>query len=206
MVDYRTINLQDMEAKQVYKWLAGTIGPRPIAWLSTQNEEGLVNLAPFSFFSVVSYEPPIVSVSILRKKGQMKDTARNLVLNGQVVLHLVDQDNVDLANLTAANLPENQSEAETYRIELEASKLVQAPTISKTKVRMECLMVHHLPIVNADDEVATDLFLLKVQSISYREDIVQDTYIKYQALDLVGRLAGNDYARLGSIFQVKRPN
>ena len=95
-----------------YKLLVGSIIPRLIAFVTTQSEDGIVNGAPFSYFTIVSSNPPMVSLAIQRQNGHLKDTARNIYSNDQFVVHIVDGDNVAKINETAASLPETESEIE----------------------------------------------------------------------------------------------
>ncbi|HFI0462926.1 TPA: flavin reductase family protein [Streptococcus suis] len=198
--------IKDMTIKEVYKYLIGAIGPRPIAWISTRSAEGVDNLAPFSFFSIIGQDPPTLSVSILRKGGLEKDTASNLLNQGQAVVHVVDRDNVDLANQTAANLKADISEAGAFDIPLQASSLVEPASIKQAKIRFETQMVHHHPLVNDEGIITADVFFLEVLAITWDDQVVKEGYIDYQALNSVGRLAGNDYSQLGSIFTIERPN
>ncbi len=88
--------------RDTYKFLIGSVVPRPIAFVTTRNGE-TINAAPFSYFNIVSSEPPLLSVSVQRKNGVMKDTARNAVTTEELVIHIVDETNVALINETAAN-------------------------------------------------------------------------------------------------------
>ena len=77
-----------------YKLLIGTVIPRPIAFITTKSKEGIVNAAPFSYFNIAATEPPMLSVSLQRKNGAHKDTAKNIIETGEFVIHIVDVDNV----------------------------------------------------------------------------------------------------------------
>ena len=80
-----------MSETENYKFLIGSIIPRPIAFVTTQSEDGVVNAAPFSYFNIVSSNPPMISVSVQRRNGMMKDTARNATNGKEFVVHIVDQ-------------------------------------------------------------------------------------------------------------------
>ncbi len=101
---------KNLTQRENYKLLIGSIIPRPVAVVSTQSADGIVNIAPFSFFNIVSSEPVILSLAIQRKEGELKDTARNLLATKEAVVHILDQTNVQEANKTAALLPADQSE------------------------------------------------------------------------------------------------
>ncbi|WP_143812800.1 flavin reductase family protein, partial [Listeria newyorkensis] len=86
------MDANELSPQDNYKFLSGAIIPRPIAFVTTVSENGVLNAAPFSFFNVVSSQPPIVSIAIQRDNGQMKDTARNILETGELVIHIVDED------------------------------------------------------------------------------------------------------------------
>lgn len=106
----KKIDPKQISERENYKFLIGSIIPRPIAFVTSISEDGVVNAAPFSFFNIVSSNPPMISVSIQRKKGKPKDTARNIRAKEQFVVHIVDTENVEQVNKTAANLPPDESE------------------------------------------------------------------------------------------------
>ena len=100
----------DLTTKEKNKILIGTVVPRPIALVSTESEEGVVNIAPFSYFNIVTYKPAILSIAVQRTNGKQKDTARNITAGKEAVVHVIDISNVELANITAANLAPEDSE------------------------------------------------------------------------------------------------
>ena len=120
-----------------YKLLIGSIIPRPVAFVTTQSKEGIVNGAPFSYFNIVSSNPPMVSLAIQRPNDDLKDTARNIYSNHQFVVHIVDDENVTKINETAASLPATESEIELANLTLVQSENVSVPGVKEAKVRME---------------------------------------------------------------------
>ncbi|MNI21208.1 Flavin reductase like domain protein [compost metagenome] len=105
-----SIEPSTISERENYKLLIGSVIPRPIAFVTSMSENGVLNGAPFSYFNIVSSNPPMISLSIQRKGGQLKDTARNIAQKGQFVVHVVDEHNVGQINMTAASLPSEQSE------------------------------------------------------------------------------------------------
>ncbi|MFL6556727.1 MAG: flavin reductase family protein, partial [Bacillus sp. (in: firmicutes)] len=99
-----------MSERENYKFLIGSIIPRPIAFVTTISKDGVLNGAPFSYFNIVSSNPPMISLSIHRSAGSQTDTARNILDSKQFVVHIVDEHNVEKINKTAASLPSDQSE------------------------------------------------------------------------------------------------
>lgn len=117
----------DLSARDQYKLLAGSMIPRPIAWITTQNTTGLINLAPFSFTTGISNQLPLLSVAVLRDRGQAKDTAANLLARHEAVVHIVSADLTKAMNQTAARLAPDQSELSLINLPLVASTDIQVP-------------------------------------------------------------------------------
>lgn len=196
---------KDLTQRENYKLLIGSIIPRPVAVVSTQSADGIVNIAPFSFFNIVSSEPVILSLAIQRKEGELKDTARNLLATKEAVVHILDQTNVQEANKTAALLPADQSELTVSGFTTTTSKTIAAPGLKEANVRLETILHQHVPI-KKDQQTTADLLLLEVVGYQIAEDVYQDGKIDPRALQAVSRLAGNSYATIGEIFDIKRPS
>ena len=196
---------KDLTQRENYKLLIGSIIPRPVAVVSTQSADGIVNIAPFSFFNIVSSEPVILSLAIQRKEGELKDTARNLLATKEAVVHILDQTNVQEANKTAALLPADQSELTVSGFTTTTSKTIAVPGLKEASVRLETILHQHVPI-KKDQQTTADLLLLEVVGYQIAEDVYQDGKIDPHALQAVSRLAGNSYATIGEIFDIKRPS
>ena len=196
---------KDLTQRENYKLLIGSIIPRPVAVVSTQSADGIVNIAPFSFFNIVSSEPVILSLAIQRKEGELKDTARNLLATKEAVVHILDQTNVQEANKTAALLPADQSELTVSGFTTTVSKTIAVPGLNEASVRLETILHQHVPI-KKDQQITADLLLLEVVGYQVAEDVYQDGKIDPHALQAVSRLAGNSYATIGEIFDIKRPS
>ncbi len=132
-------DLTGEHAKHSYKLLAGLVTPRPIAWVTTQDDEGRINAAPFSFFNVLGTRPPIVAFAPGdRSPGIPKDTARNIRRSGEFVINLVDEACAEAMNLTSAELPFGESEIEHAGLSVTASSVVTPPRIAESPVSLEC--------------------------------------------------------------------
>lgn len=196
---------KNLTQRENYKLLIGSIIPRPVAVVNTQSADGIVNIAPFSFFNIVSSEPVILSLAIQRKEGELKDTARNLLATKEAVVHILDQTNVQEANKTAALLPADQSELTVSGFTTTTSKTIVVPGLKEANVRLETILHQHVPITK-DQQTTADLLLLEVVGYQIAEDVYQDGKIDPRALQAVSRLAGNSYATIGDIFDIKRPS
>lgn len=195
---------KDISERDNYKLLIGSIIPRPIAFITTQNENNIVNAAPFSFFNIVSSNPPMLSVSIQRKSGQLKDTARNILETKQFVIHIVDDTNVEEVNKTAANLAEDESEIDLTNFTLIDSSEISVPAVKESKVRFECELVQSLELGN-EGQVGCDLIIGRILAYHIDESVYYDGKIDPHTLNAISRLAGNDYAKIGEIFTIERP-
>ncbi|BAM46779.1 flavin reductase family protein [Amphibacillus xylanus] len=197
---------KEISERQNYKFLIGTVIPRPIAFVTSISEDGVVNGAPFSYFNVVSSNPPMISVAVQRKAGQMKDTARNIVKQKEFVIHIVDHENVEKVNETAANLPHDESELTRANLTTVPSKKVTVPGVKEAKVRFECVLEQAIEL-GENDEVGVDLLIGKIVHYHIDESIYQsDQRIDADKLAAVSRLAGNNYAKIGEIFEIERPD
>ncbi|EUJ26691.1 flavin reductase family protein [Listeria cornellensis] len=201
------MDANELSPQDNYKFLSGAIIPRPIAFVTTASENGVLNAAPFSFFNVVSSQPPIVSIAIQRDSGQMKDTARNILETGELVIHIVDEDLTAEMNKTAARLTPEINELDATSLTVIPSEKVAVPGVKEGKIRMEAKLFQHIPISNDAGEPVTDLILARV--VFYHADTsvfdVEKQYVLTDELKPVARLAGNNYAKLGETFVVERP-
>ena len=205
MIHYTT---DELSKKQQYKFLSGSILPRPIAWVTTFDENHqTINAAPFSFFNAAASDIPLVSLSILRKEGTQKDTARNILVTKEAVVHLVDDSVVEKMNQTSASLAPDESEILGADLETVPSNSVSVPGIKAAKLRMETVLHQYIPLEGLDGQVITDLFILKVTDFYFAEEIFdsQQEYILADKLSPIARLAGNSYAHIADLFSLERP-
>ncbi|WML26167.1 flavin reductase family protein [Neobacillus sp. OS1-33] len=193
-----------MSERENYKFLIGSIIPRPIAFVTTISKQGVLNGAPFSYFNIVSSNPPMISLSIQRSGGRQKDTARNIIESKQFVIHIVDEQNVDKINKTAASLPPDQSEIELADLTPVESVKISVPGVKEAKVRMECTLEHTLELGD-QDKPGCDFIIGKVVQFHIESDIYEKGRIDPGGLAAVSRLAGNNYAKIGEIFEIERP-
>lgn len=199
----------ELDAKTQYKILSGSIVPRPIAWITTENKtQTVLNLAPFSLFSIVAKEHPLVSVSILRQKGKQKDTALNLSERGEGVIHLVDQSLLEPMNQSSATVGREISEVRLNDLVTVPSEVVSVPALATAKARYEVKVYQHLPIKGPTGEtIISDLFILEVVAFHLDEKIYDPVsgYVDVKAFNPLARLAGPEYGVIGETFELARP-
>nr|WP_191296932.1 flavin reductase family protein [Paenibacillus sp. PL91] len=189
-----------------YKLLIGSIVPRPIAFVTTLSSEGVLNAAPFSFFNIVTANPPMVAVSVQRKPGgALKDTARNAAAAGEFVVHISDESYIEALNETAANVPPEESEVAIAGLTAIASEHISVPGVAEARIRMECVLEQSLPLGGTEASPACDLLIGRVVRFHIDEALYENGRINAKALKPVSRLAGSDYAKLGDQFSIERP-
>ncbi len=196
----------ELTERENYKLLIGSVIPRPVAVVTTKSVNDIVNIAPFSYFNIVSSNPPILSLAIQRKQDTVKDTAKNILETREAVIHILDEDNVEEANKTAANLPNEESELHLTELTLTDSAIISVPALTEAKVRFETTLYEHVEIRNKN-KVTADLFLLEVQKYHLNETVYDEKTGRIDPIELnaISRLAGNDYAAIGEIFTIARP-
>jgi flavin reductase (DIM6/NTAB) family NADH-FMN oxidoreductase RutF len=200
-----SLSPDNMSERENYKFLIGSIIPRPIAFVTTQSEAGIVNAAPFSYFNIVSANPPMISVSVQRRNGMLKDTARNAINRKEFVVHIVDQAILGDVNETAAELEMEESELTKTQLNLISSDKVTVPAVKEAKIRFECILEQAVQLGDTDGEISCDLLIGKIGCYHIEQALYQKGRIDAQALQPVARLAGNTYSLLGKTFDLKRP-
>lgn len=204
LISLLSIDPSQNTERENYKLLIGSIVPRPIAFVTTISKDGILNGAPFSYFNIVSSNPPMISLSIQRSSGIQKDTARNIIESKEFVVHIVDEQNVEKVNKTAANLPANQSEIELANLTPVESVKISVPGVKEAKIRMECSLEHSLEL-GGSETPGCDFIIGKVVQFHIEDDIYENGRIDPSGLAAVSRLAGNHYAKIGEIFEIERP-
>ncbi|MEH7331792.1 flavin reductase family protein [Neobacillus drentensis] len=199
-----SIDPASLSERENYKFLIGSIIPRPIAFVTTISKDGVLNGAPFSYFNIVSSNPPMISLSIQRSSGRQKDTARNIMESKEFVIHIVDDLNVEKINKTAANLPPDESEIELANLTPVKSERISVPGVKEAKIRMECSMEHSFEL-GGSNTPGCDFIIGKVVQFHIENDIYEKGRIDPRGLGAVSRLAGNYYAKIGEIFEIERP-
>lgn len=187
-----------------YKMLIGSILPRPIAVVSTINEDGTNNVAPFSFFTAVSASPMIIAFCPMIKSsdGSVKDTPRNILREKEFVINIVSESIIDKINLTATELPYGQDEFKLAGLTPLDSEKVKAKRIKECLIHFECVFRDQLSY--GDKPGAGMLITGEVVKVHIAEEIMEGTRIMTQKLNPVGRGVGNDYFRCKDTFELER--
>jgi flavin reductase (DIM6/NTAB) family NADH-FMN oxidoreductase RutF len=194
-----------LSASTLYRLLSGSVCPRPIAWVATQDKHGNANLAPFSFFNVASIDPPILAFSpLLDGSAQPKDTLRNLAEVDECVVHVGTEGLVDALNTTSASLPRGEDEFTLAGLEKAAMPGVRVPRIAAAPVAFGCKLVDVVRF--GDRPLAGSLVLAQVVAIHIDDALWDGRHVDMEALQPIGRLAGSDYVRITDRFAIERPS
>lgn len=197
-------NTKETDPSALYKLLTGTIIPRPIGWISTVDNQGNNNLAPFSYFNMVSSDPPCVMFSTRRDNNTNKDTLNNVLQNGEFVVNLVTQNVVEQMNTTSQSVAPTVDEFELAGVTPIDSVSIQPKRVKESLVNFECEMIHHYFIDN-DSNGGACVVIGKIKTMHIDDSILlENNKINLETYKPVARLAGSNYGMLGEIFSIKR--
>lgn len=187
-----------------YKFLIGSIIPRPIAVISTLNPDGSNNLAPFSFFTAVSAQPMIVAFCpmIRTSTGDFKDTVKNILREKEFVVNFCTEDNYAKVNLASTELPFGEDEFTFAGLTPVESKLVKARGLKESPIQFECVFRDML--CYGKEAGAGSLITGEVKLIHIDEAVMKEGKISTELFKAVGRGAGNDWFKTDSRFEVER--
>jgi flavin reductase (DIM6/NTAB) family NADH-FMN oxidoreductase RutF len=199
-------NTEAIPWKSAYKLLIGSVVPRPIGWISSIDQDGRLNLAPFSFFNAVCGNPPHVLFSpmIRSTDWETKDTLRNVRATGEFVVNIVTEDLVEAMNMSSAELPAGIDEFSVANLISAPSVVVQVPRVALSPIHFECKVTHIIDI--GDQPGSGSVVIGRVVHIHVDESVLLDgDKIDLEKLRPIGRLAGSSYCRVVDIFQMDRP-
>lgn len=197
------LDLLTTHADRAYPILAGLVTPRPIAWVTTLNEDGGVNVAPFSFFNVFGDDPPLVIFAPGdRPDGSPKDTSRNCRRTGEFVVNLVDEPLAQVMNRTSATVAYGVSETDREGLETASSSSVAPPRIAAAPAALEC-KVHSIQQIGENR-----LVLGIVHRVQVREELFdrETLRVRGEIFHPVGRMSvPNWYCKTSDLFEMVRP-
>jgi flavin reductase (DIM6/NTAB) family NADH-FMN oxidoreductase RutF len=193
------VDLSDLGAQQAYRLITGIVVPRPIAWVTSLSGTGVVNLAPFSAFTFVAPKPPMLAISVGRKGRIYKDTAHNILLNEEYVVHIADMALMTMVHESSTEYPPDVSEVEQLKLETLPSERIAVPRLRAAPIAMECRFRQCLEF----GETRSRLIVGEVLVFHIRKGLLNNGKIETEALDPIARIGGPRYARLGEVVTLK---
>ncbi|WP_322013894.1 flavin reductase family protein [Paraburkholderia sp. J12] len=193
------IAIDSLNVESSYKLLTGIVVPRPIAWVTTINEDGVVNLAPFSCFTFVSAYPPMVAINFGRKAGNMKDTPSNIHLNKEYVVNIADETMMNDLHQSSFEYPSHVSEVGELGLETAPSTIVRPPRLARAPASMECRFNQQLEFGDTGSQfIVGDVVMFHV-----RDDLYSNGKIETEQMRPLMRLGGPVYGTLGQVHRPK---
>ena len=201
-MDYRTINLDEMDRVEAYKLFTTAIVPRPIGWISSMSAEGVLNAAPFSWFNAVCADPPMVMASIAQRRGAFKDTLNNIRDTGEFVVNVATEANAAKLVQSSAEYPPEVSEFEAVGLTPVPSQLVKPARIGESPIQFECKSEQIITLGNS----ATSLVIGRCLLMHAHEEVIaEDGMIDAVRLRPLARLGRDEYAVIGDLIEYARP-
>lgn len=195
-----TFDFSVLAPRERYKLLIGTIVPRPIAWVTTVDGQGVINAAPFSFFNCLSADPAIVALGVeFRPTGAQKDTGRNIRETQAFTINMVSDSLVEAMNITAVPFPAGTDELAEAGLTARPGVKVACPWIAEAPVALECR--HHTTLGIGRSR---EIILGEVVFAHIRSDIVDPKthYVDAAGLDAIGRMGGHGYVTTRDYFDL----
>jgi flavin reductase (DIM6/NTAB) family NADH-FMN oxidoreductase RutF len=187
-----------------YKLLAGVILPRPIAWVVSRDVEGRVNAAPFSFFNILSSDPPLVAIGFSAAPDREgKDTLSNIRARGEFVVNLVPEELAEAMNVTATNAPRGMDETDLAGLEVVPCSVVDVPRIAGSPVALECKLWQVIEPGGSSTIVLAKIVYAHVRATAF-EDLAR-LHIDPAQMQLIGRMhGGGGYCTTRDVFNIER--
>lgn len=198
------IDPSQIDPRNSYQLLIGSIVPRPIAWVSTIASDGTPNVAPFSFFMGVTANPPTLAISCGLRRGVKKDTLVNVEQSGELVVNLAVEELDEQMNATSAEFPPEVDEFKVARLTPVPSVKVRAPRVAESPINIECQLKQVIYV--GHESSPSGLIIAEALLWHVRDDLLtpQNT-IDVTKLHAIGRLSGSWYTRTHDLYEIARP-
>ena len=194
--------LGEAAPRDAYKLLSGLVVPRPIGWIGTRREDGTFNLAPFSFFNVVSTNPPTVLFSGGRHSDRPKDSVTLAEIAGEFTVNIVSESVAEAMNVTAGSYTAEDDEFAIAGLTPVIGDVVRSPMVAESPANLECRVVD---ILDLGQGPTTRVVVGEVLVIHVMEEVLDGTRIDNDALQAIGRMTGDTYIRTRDRFELRRP-
>jgi flavin reductase (DIM6/NTAB) family NADH-FMN oxidoreductase RutF len=198
-------DVSTLQSQEKYRLLNGGVTPRPIAWISTRSGNHIDNLAPYSFFTVVSCDPPVLLYTqVTQRRGVDKDTLQNLIETGECVVNIVNVDLLESMNKTSANLDKDKSEFDFAQVAHCESFKVSPLSVKHSPIRYECTLREVIPV--SDLPTGGTIVLLDVNYVYVRDDLFEEGNINQEAIESVGKMGGDFFSLTSNSIALNRPS
>lgn len=196
---YTCVDGDKLDTETAYRLLVGCVAPRPVAWITTVDEQGRVNAAPFSSYNYVATSPPMLAINIAKRpgSGNTKDTARNIVRSREFVVNVATEHNMELMHLSAQEFAPDVSEVEALDIALLPSRHVRPPRIAISPVQMECRLDQVIVLGRG----INTLYIGEIVAFHLSDAVYDGKRVDTAKMRPIARLGGPFYAGLGEIFE-----
>ncbi len=194
-------DFEDTAGRDRYKLLSGLIVPRPIGWIGTRRSNGTFNLAPFSFFNVVSTSPPTVLFSGSSHSDRPKDSITLAEESGEFTVNIVSEAVASAMSVTAGSFGPDDDEFSIAGLTAVAGTVVAAPMVAESPANLECRVTKVLDV----GEGLTRIVVGRVVALHVEDAVLDGTRIDARSLRAVGRMSGNTYITTENIFELQRP-
>ncbi len=207
-MNFRTINPGDIDRRQVYRLMVGSVVPRPIAWVSSMDLDGVLNLAPFSFFNAVADQPPMIvfAPNGPRPGGGAKDTLANIEKTNEFVVNLCSWELREAMNASSANVDPEVDEFKLAGLTAAPSVHVKTPRVKEAPASLECRFVTRLRLPSSNPDIENNMVIGEVVGIHIDDAIIDDGMIDMAAYRPLARLGYMDYTTVDSVFEMLRPD
>ena len=200
---HTSFDADSLESTDRYKLLIGLVLPRPIGWIGSVSRDGVRNLAPYSFFNVISASPPTVLFSAGLRAGEPKDSLANVLATGEFTVNIVDEDLAAAMNLSSGEYGPDVDEFALAGLEGRPGDAVAAPLVVAAPANLECRVAQTFQL---DAPLGNTVVVGAVERIHVRSDLLDGTRVDPLALRAVGRMAGSGYTRTADgYFEMERP-
>ena len=196
--DFDCVDGVALDTATAYRLLVGCVVPRPVAWITTVDDEGRVNAAPFSSYNYVATSPPMVAINIAQRAsdGAVKDSARNILETREFVVNVATESTMELVHRSAWEYGPDVSEAEALGLALLPSRHVRAPRLAATPVQMECRLDQAIVLGRG----INTLYIGEVVAFHLSDQVYDGQRVDAARMRPIARLGGPYYAALGEIF------
>ncbi|SFD20064.1 flavin reductase family protein [Pseudoalteromonas denitrificans] len=201
------LNFSDYSSNQKYHLMTQTVIPRPIAWVLTDSGNKSYNLAPFSYFSAVSSEPPLLMISVGKKpNGDLKDTLVNVLKNKKMVIHIASEQDAELVTQTAATLAHGESELTGTSLNTVEFEGFSLPRLAQPTIAYACELYE----IKELGDVPQTLIFVEIKQLYINQDVVQTDEknrlkIHAERVKPLARLGAGEFSAISDPFTIQRP-